>query len=93
MKSHFLNLLNANTTLFSVENKEEVAPFMPLDLPSTEGSVPAKSTGAVPQGKQVTHHLLTNPTPASWYWESEKPADKNFMGPQTDKEFSKTGKK
>lgn len=50
MKSHFLNLLSASTTLFSVGNKE-VTPFVPLDLPSTEGSVPAKTTGCSSPGE------------------------------------------
>lgn len=51
MKSHFLNLLSANTTLFSVGNKE-VTLFMPLDLPSTKGSVPAKTRGCSSPGER-----------------------------------------
>lgn len=62
MKSHFLNLFSANTTLFSAENKKEVTPFMPLDLPSTKGSVPAKTTGCSSPGERG-HPALADEAP------------------------------
>lgn len=80
MKSHFLNLPSANTTLFL-----EVTPLVPLDLPTTKGSVPAKSKGAVTQGKQVTDCLLVKP---HFSQQAPNPTD----SPRSDKELSRGGK-
>lgn len=62
MKSHFLNLLSANTTLCSAGNKKAVTPFMALDLPSTKGSVPAKATGCSYPG-EAGHPSLADKAP------------------------------
>lgn len=94
MESHFLNLLRANTTLFSVGNKGGT-PFTPLDLPSTKGSVPAKTRGCSSPGERG-HPSLADKAPlqpTGTNRESEKSADKNFMGRETDEELSKIGKK
>lgn len=59
---------------------------MPLDLPTTKGSVPAKSKGAVTQGKQVTDQLLIKP---HFGQQVPNPTDSR----RSDKELSREGKK
>lgn len=59
---------------------------MPLDLPTTKGSVPAKSKGAVTPGKQVTDRLLTKP---HFGQQAPNPTD----SVRSDKELSRGGKK